>query len=366
MNSRPAHFVIDISGHGWGHAGQVAPLVDGLRQRFSGCALTLRSQLDRDILEKLIGPPFACAPPPPDPCLIMSGPLDVDSAKSFAAHAALHADRDRVIADEARALAGLGANLLISDVGYVGLAAAAVAGLPAVAVSSLNWADMFRAYCAPHPRSEEIHARIVAAYRSARLFLQAAPHMPMDDLPNRRAIGVLARQGRNRAGELRERIGVAEGTRLVLVTLGGIPGGRSGTELISAPGVQWIVGENEGLPDTGRGDVTRLEALEVDFLDALASCDAVLTKTGYGTLTQAAAAGTRVLYVARPDWPESPYLESWIRASGTAQPVDREALAGGGLREPLLGLLARPAEPPIEPLGARQASDAIAEILGGS
>jgi len=364
MPGTPPRFVIDISGHGWGHAAQVAPLVDALRARFPGCALTLRSQLDGDVLAKLIGLPFACAPPPPDPCLVMSGPLDVDGAASFAAHAALHADWDRAVAAEAHALEGLHADLLVSDVGYVGLAAAAAAGVPAVAVSSLNWADMFRTFCAPYPRSRDIHERMVDAYRSARLFLQVTPHMPMDDLPNRRSIGVLARRGRNRAEELRERLGLADGTRLVLVTLGGIPGGRSGTKLFRAPDIHWIVGENEGLPEPGRGDVTPLPALGLDFLDALASSDAVLTKTGYGTLTQAAAAGTRVLYVARPDWPESPWLEGWIRAAGTALPVDRETLAGRGLRGPLLRLLARPASAPIEPDGAGEAADALAEILG--
>ena len=43
----------------------------------------------------------------------------------------------------------------------------------------------------------------------------------------------------------------------------------------------------------------------MNFADLLASSDALLCKPGYGSFVEAASCGVPVLYVARPDWPES-------------------------------------------------------------
>jgi len=361
---RTPHIVIDVSAHGWGHATQVAALVAELCARPSACRLTIRSQLGERVLSRLIGPPFACAPPPPDPCLVMTGPTEVERAASLRGYLGLHDEWPARVAAEADALDALGADLLLSDIGYVGLAAARRAGVPAVALCSLNWADMFRAFCGDHPRADAIHRDILEAYRGAEVFLQPTPHMPMADLPNRRSIGVLADRGSDRRDGIRRALGLPDGTQLVLMTLGGIHGGRSATVLPHVSGVHWIAGENEGVDAAGRDDLSFLADLSLGFPDVLASCDAVVTKTGYGTLTQAAAAGVRVLYVTRPDWPESASLEPWIETHGTALPIDGSALAAGTFGDALRQLLARPAAPPVATPGARQAADALAGLLG--
>ena len=69
-----------------------------------------------------------------------------------------------------------------------------------------------------------------------------------------------------------------------------------------------------------------MEKLGIEFGDMLASCDAVLTKPGYGTFVEAACAGVPVLYVARKDWPEEPYLVNWLKRNGSCAEVEREHL----------------------------------------
>jgi hypothetical protein len=246
------------------------------------------------------------------------------------------------------------------------MAAASRADLPAIAFSSLNWADLFRAYCGDHPRAGLIHAEILAAYTKARVFLMATPHMPMADLPNRRSIGVLAAKGANRRADIRHRLGFSSETRIVLVTLGGIAGGRPTGVLPRLPSVHWILGENEAPNTVSRPDLTALKDVGLGFLDVLASSDAVVSKTGYGTFTQIATAGTRALYVARPDWPESPYLESWIQTQATAAPLDRQSLGTGAFGDALLDLLARPTKPPIEPRGAEEALAILTDVVSAT
>ncbi len=149
----------------------------------------------------------------------------------------------------------------------------------------------------------------------------------------------------------------------MLVTWGGISGDLgatpSGDWLPRLPGVRWIVGDGLRIE---RDDVRPVGALGLPFVDAIRSCDAVITKTGYGTFTESVFNGTRVLYAPRPDWPESPYLETWLEEKGTAAAVDRDALRAGDFARPLMDLLDRPATAPAPPKGAMEAAEILASL----
>ena len=109
-----------------------------------------------------------------------------------------------------RRLRGVGADLLLSNIPYVSLSVARRIGLPAVAFSCLNWADMFGAYCRDLPGGAGIEAEILDAYRSVALFLRPAPTMPMTRLDNTRAIGPVGLRGQHQPGRLRQLLGGGE------------------------------------------------------------------------------------------------------------------------------------------------------------
>ena len=51
-------------------------------------------------------------------------------------------------------------------------------------------------------------------------------------------------------------------------------------------------------------DAIASESFGLSFTDLLCSVDAVITKPGYGTFTEAACNGTPVIYQRRKNWPE--------------------------------------------------------------
>jgi hypothetical protein len=371
MTATGPHIVIDISYHGFGHTAQVAALVPALRRRLPGMRLTVRTGVPETVLRDTIPGAFELSPGPADPGLRMFGPDRVDAEASARAYADLHARWDAVVSHESRRLRELGADLLIADIPYTSLAASAEAGVPAAAFCSLNWSDLFAAYRdgADGPAQGgthihgQIHAQIRDAYRTAAVFLQPVPHMPMEDLPNRRSISPLARLGADRRDHIRRRCGARPGDRFVLVTWGGISGDlgarASGDWPPHLHGVWWIVGDGLRIE---RDDVRAVGALGLPFVDAIRSCDAVITKTGYGTFTESVFNGTRVLFAPRPDWPESPYLETWLLERGTAVAVNRDALRAGDIGGPLGDLLDRPVTTPAPPAGAVEAAEILASL----
>jgi UDP-N-acetylglucosamine:LPS N-acetylglucosamine transferase len=101
----------------------------------------------------------------------------------------------------------------------------------------------------------------------------------------------------------------------------------------------------------------------MDFTDLVRSVDAVLTKPGYGTFTEAACNGTPVLYVRRDDWPEQDCLIAWLEENARCREASAAALAHGELFDDLehLWRKARP-QPPL-PQGAEEAARLIAACL---
>jgi UDP-N-acetylglucosamine:LPS N-acetylglucosamine transferase len=99
------------------------------------------------------------------------------------------------------------------------------------------------------------------------------------------------------------------------------------------------------------------------FIDVLASSAAVLTKPGYGTYAEAVCNGIPVLTVARPDWPETRYLNDWARGHGRIAEITRAQLEQGEFADVLEQLWRQPVQPVPAAAGAQQAADIIQACL---
>lgn len=358
-----SHIVFDVSGHGFGHLAQVAPVVGELRARLpANDRITVRAGHPPEVLAAFLPADVAVAPPPPDAVLAMHSPIDVDGPASIARYAALHADWPGTVDAEASRLAALAPDLLVSDVGYVGLAAARRLGVAAHPLCSLDWYAPFLAYCRACPDFDRIAGEILDAYRGASTFLQLAPHLPMDYLEDRRAFGPVARRGRNRRAELERRFPALAGKRLLLFAQGGIDGGFRPENLPWTSEVCWVC---PGEVPIGAEGVMAQSRLGLSFIDTLASVDVVVTKPGYGTLVEAVCNGVAVVSVERPDWPESPHLQAWTLAHGRGAFVPRSDRWLDEALSVALDLAAGARPAPLDPSGANEVAAFLARRLTG-
>jgi hypothetical protein len=292
----------------------------------------------------------------------MANAVDVLAEQSAQAYAEFHRDWDPIVAREAALLAHLAPDVVLSDVSYLALAGAAAAGIPAVAMCCLNWADIYRHYCGGHANAGAIERQMLDAYSSARCFLKVQPTMPMPGLKNTQEIGPIAQGGQNRRDEIDALLGLEKKEKLVLVAMGGIHMRLPMEEWPRLPGVRWLV---QSSWQVRHPDAIELERLGLPFVDALRSCDALLTKPGYGSFAEAAVNGTPVLYVRRLDWPEEPYLIDWLQQHGACLEVERQRLMRGGVADELQALLALPTAAPPLATGAAQAAEILAQMLRG-
>jgi len=361
MNSAStAHLLVDVSAHGLGHLAQVAPVLNALGGRLPNLRISVRSGLSSGQLRARIAPAFTHLPGASDFGYVMRDATRVDLAATALAYRRQHAEWEQLLARETAFLAALKPDLVLSDVAYLPLAGAQRARLRSIAMCSLNWADLFAHFFAGEAWAAAIHHEMLAAYNSAEVFLRLTPAMPMVDLAKRRSIAPVAAIGRSRRGELREKLGCAADERLLLVAFGGFDKRLPIAGWPPAGKLRWLVPQAWCCEQPG---ISPLESLGLAFTDLICSVDAVLTKPGYGTFTEAACNGTPVLYLRRENWPEQEPLIDWLESNARCRAVDESEMSALAIASVVDELSRQPA-PPIPPAGgADEAAAILAECL---
>ena len=354
------HLYLALSGHGFGHLAQVAPVVNAWRHGHPARRLTVQSALPSAVLHQRITGEFRVIVGAADFGMVMVDALEAKVAESLVAYRAFHADWAAQLAWQEQWLRDEAPDAVLADIPYLTLAAAARLGIPALALCSLNWSDILAGYAQSEQVLQDLRAPMLAAYNSAVVFLQPAPSMPMPELRNAQAIGPIAALGQNRRAEIDQRLGRSAGEKQVLIGLGGVDMCPPLDGWPVLPGVYWLTPPSW---KTTRPDMPNWAGCsDLSMVDLVRSCDVLLTKPGYGAFTEAACNGVPVLYVARDDWPEEPWLSHWLHAHGNAVKISRQQLANGTFAGALQQLLALPAKPPVAPTGILQAVAALEQM----
>lgn len=374
------HLLVDISAHGLGHLAQTAPVLAGLRQRYPTLRLTVQSALPRERLARRISEPFEHIQAASDFGFVMHNAVDIDYAASAARYSAEHHDWPKRVAEAADALCRIKPDLVLANAAYLPLAAAAKAGLPAIGMCSLNWADLFANAFADEIDTNEdwairVHREMLDAYNAAKVFLRVTPGLLMDSLRNRREIGPIAQLAahltsspdyrRRERMKLAQTLGLNPDQRWLLIAMGGMDFRLPLEDWPLIPDTQLLCPNAWGVdrPDTRAFDPP---GTDMPFTDLLALVDVVLTKPGYGTFVEAACNGIPLVYVPRDDWPEEAYLVAWMHQNACCAAVERPALLAGDIGESIDKLLgsAPPSSPPL-PSGINDAVDVISGYFPG-
>ncbi len=328
------HIYCAISSHGFGHIAQVAPVLNALVLRIPDLRLTIHSAATTDILEMWLEAPFTHIEEPADLGLLMHDAVTVDAEKTFAAYRNQLINWDNVVGDATERLKINPPDLVLTNNSYLLSAAAHHQGIPCLHFCSLNWAALFRHYCHHLDQDGEVFHHLVKCYNKARKFLRITPGLPMTELDNVKEAGPIGRAGK--VLPLSQITRRPSETKFLLVSMGGIP--------YDIPYAMWPVHEQvcwllaTPAPQE-RDDFISIESLGLSFIDVLASCNAVVTKPGYGTFVEAALHSKPVLYLSRKDWPEEPYLVSFLERYGLCQELSPEQLASGDFLDEAVKLM---------------------------
>ena len=346
-----------LSGHGFGHMTRLCEVLRAVRARAPALPLTVVGEVPEALVRRAVPGPVAFRAARCDVGLAQLDALHIDEPGTAARCRAFDATFEVRAAEEADFLRGAGARAVLGDIPPLAFAAAARAGLPGLALGNFSWDWIYRHLARREPSLLASAERAAQAYRAATLLLELPFAGDLSAFARREAVGFVARRPAVPRQEARRQLGL-DGRPAVLVSFGGVglPGLRREALAAREPGLRFL------LPDDLPG--ARLEALGLDYPDVVGAADVVVTKPGYGIVTDAIGAGTRLVYTERGDFPEYPIMVAemprWLACAHVSNADLRQGLVGEAVRS----VLASPMPPPPDLGGAGRAAERILEALG--
>ena len=235
----------------------------------------------------------------------------------------VHAEAMARLDEEVRFLRDERVLALLCDAPAVPLIAARRARLPGFLLANFTWADIYAPYARGQgPAAARLVADLRAAYRQATAVFRAEPALQMSWLREQRSVGIVANPGRNRRSELRRILGLSAREKLIYFYVG-----RYGQddlawerlERYEAKGVHFV--GYHAAPVGPLPNLHTIPPLEWTGGDLIASTDALLAKAGYGTVSEAMACATPIIYPPRRGFSEFRALDRALRSWGGGIPI---------------------------------------------
>jgi L-arabinokinase len=333
-----------VTGHGYGHATRTAEVLRQVRRLSPETALSVVTTAPERLFRRAIDGELDVRPVACDVGLVQKNALAIDEPGTVERWKAFAADWPARVAEEAAWLRRAGARIVLGDVPPLAFAAAHEAGIPAFALANFSWDRVYAHLAARNPPLREAAEQAAEAYGRARLLLELPFTGEMPAFPRRERIPLVARRPRVERSVARRGLGLRE-RPAVLVSFGGhgLPS-MSARSLGALADFDLLVSEPMTDPPAHvralRAD--RLDDLGLGYEDVVGAVDVVVTKPGYGIVSEAIAARTRLVYTERGDFPEYPVL---VREMGRYLPavhLSNDDLLAGRWRPALEDVLARP------------------------
>jgi L-arabinokinase len=345
--------VFYISGHGFGHASRSIEIINALIERQPHQRVIIRSSIAPWLVERTAHTRVVLSPAEVDTGIVQLDSLNLDATESIRRAEAFMATFDQRVSTEAAFLRANDAIMTISDLPALGIAAGNAVGIPALASGNFTWDWIYAHY----QDGANVAAQIGYVYKYTMLALRMPTWGGFETMPKVQDTPFVARRSGREPDELRDALGIPRDRRVVLTSFGGY-----GLEGLNVDALRRLAGYHVLLP--GMIDENAIYDRGYRYEDLVRAVDVVVTKPGYGIISECIANGTALLYTSRGDFREYQVLVDAMPKFLRCGFIDHADLFAGNWQPHLDSLLAQP-EPPTRPRvnGAEVAADILLGIL---
>jgi L-arabinokinase len=376
--------VFYISGHGFGHASRDIEVLNALLDRRPDLAVVVRTPAARWLFDLTLRQPVAFEAAETDTGIVQLDSLRLDAVESIRRAATFYRDLDARAAAEAGRLREARVRLVIADIPPLAFRAAALAGVPAIALGNFTWDWIYEGYPEMAAEAPDLASTLRHAYATAAVALRLPMHGGFASMRAIRDIPFVARHSRRDPAHVRAALGLPADRRFVLLSFGGhgLEGldldrvdARGDYTLMTTGAVPPTAHDRRRVRPSGRddrgsipGDSSSIVHIDeralyevgLRYEDLVAACDVVVTKPGYGIIAECIANGTAMLYTSRGRFVEYEVLVECLPRFVRSRFISHDDLYAGAWRARLDAVLAQPA-PPERP--ATNGADVAAHII---
>lgn len=295
-----------ITPHGFGHAVRSLEIIRQLLALEAGLEVLIVSDIPDFLIEQNVGRMLPYRGKRLDVGLMQLDSLRFDLDATRSTLEALRASHDSLVAEETTFLSSSGVGAVVSDIGFLPFHAAAKLGIPGIGISNFTWDWIYSHYARSDARWTVLVDWVRSGYRKADLFLQLPMHGDCSVFSRIEDVPLVARHARHGRGDVRRTLGFGGDERLYLIAFAALDLDPEALRRIEAiEGAVFL--HKHPLHYELRNGIS-LDPYDLSYADVVAAVDAVITKPGYGIVSDCLAHGTPMIYCDRGDFPEYPIL----------------------------------------------------------
>jgi len=332
------HLCFSITAHGNGHGAISCSVINRVMQHYPSIKISVMTLLPRSYLDSRLINSFNYYHVGSDFGMLMSSAIGIDIKNSQLKYQHLFSNWQAYVDNEKQLLLEIEPDMLISNISPISLDAAHQLGIRTASVAPFNWAQIYQAYCLDNANeTEAVYQKMKGVYQAVDQIFKPFPFVPLDDGSEI----IIASINDKPVGDLTCLLQClpAKTKKIGLVALGGLPFPLDLLHWPEIEGLHWLV--DQDIPPS-RTDMCQIKSLNIPFLQLVADSDFIITKPGYGTYCEIAAIAkhkkVRVMSLARPDWPETPYLNKFLGLRVPFIEIEEKQLTGEALKEALVQL----------------------------
>ncbi|TGK56173.1 glycosyl transferase [Leptospira wolffii] len=310
-----------ISGHGFGHVSRSMETVSRILAKKEDWSATIVSEraeeftrtLDPNSVWGKIKDRVKFRKGSPDVGIVQKDSLGMDLEATVLSIETFRNNRDRFLEAEEEEIRKNLPNLLFSDSGSLPFVLSDRFKIPSFFLGSFTWDFIYSHY--ENDIFQTFETEMKKEYSLCNFGFILPLSCPVTSISNAKDIGLIGRRPNLSKDEARRYFGMEDGVEYYLFSFGayGIDSSRFDwkswnpqKKRIVVGGLEWKVPSEYSLGILNVGNC--------HYPDLLRACDYVLTKPGYGILSEAYYAGTPILYTDRGNFPEYEYLVGELRS----------------------------------------------------
>lgn len=301
------HILYYITGHGYGHGVRSTVIANAIP---SSAKITFRTSLPEPFFKEEMRRDFSWYEGCFDCGCVQVDGVTVDIKKTLDYYKKI-ADRNRtLLKQEVDWCFKNGITCILGDITPFAFDVASKAKIPSIALSNFTWYDVYREYISECDEFAPYLEEIVTQYNKADLFLSMFPSNPMEYIKKKKDIFLIGRRGTPVREQISKRYGFDPKKKIGLIYIG-------------------CYGLNEGnwdklghLSDWEFFSLYDIESKPANFhlvdkqwfryQDLTASADVVISKPGYGVVSECFLNGVPLIYIPRSNFAEYPVLKASI------------------------------------------------------
>jgi len=340
--------VFYISGHGLGHASRDIELINSIAAAAPDARFVVRTAAAGWLFARVRADVTVQAFTA-DTGVVQLDSLRFDEHETVRQAAAFYRTFDERADAEARMLVSAGADLVVGDIPPLAFAAAERAGVKSVAVGNFTWDWIYDSYPAFEVSAPDVLPAIRGAYAAATRALRLPFHGGFDPMAAIVAdIPLIARRSRRDPADIRRVLNIPANRPFVLASFGAY-GAPVPYDAIRSSG-EFTLLNVEQHPPQG-----------IAYEDLVAAADVVVSKPGYGIVSECIANDTALLYTSRGHFIEYDVFVAEMPRLLRCQFIAQEDLLTGRWGTAISTLLAQ--SPPPQRARVDGAEIAAAAIL---